>query len=297
MPTPKSKLSKFQGSDIAVTTRKKTAAARPPTSKIAPLSGTRPSVEVPDAELRALLQKFGVGQVFAMSVLASALAQDHLLRGWKIALDRADCRGLDTTMMAWSQSQLRRLATETATDETRALAAEIEAALRLSWIHPVARIEEGKRPTCDFRLGALNVEVYCPQQHVEERRVVEAGLAEQLKKATGPVKVAIMTSNPTAGSGRRVDDNGHVVRDEGSQAAAFPTNKLMDRILSAKRAGTQFPAGETNILWLDLKQGLGLSAMDCVPLRSIISKGTCFVGMLGVWHAFYGQKGDPLFAE
>jgi hypothetical protein len=30
-----------------------------------------------------------------------------------------------------------------------------------------------------------------------------------------------MTSNPTTGSGRRVDDDGHVVRDEGSRAAAF----------------------------------------------------------------------------
>jgi hypothetical protein len=50
-------------------------------------------------------------------------------------------------------------------------------------------------------------------------------------------------------------------------------------------------------LWLDLKQGLGLSAANCMPLRSEVCKGTCFVGTLGVWHAFYGQKGDPLFAE
>jgi hypothetical protein len=91
--------------------------------------------------------------------------------------------------MGWIQSQFRRLAAEEATDGTRALAAEIEATLRLTWIHSVVPIEKGKHPTCDFRVGVFNVEVYCPQQHVEERRVVDAGLAEQLKKATGPVKL------------------------------------------------------------------------------------------------------------
>lgn len=80
---------------------------------------------------------------------------------------------------------------------------------------------------------------------------------------------------------------------------AFGTaNKLIDRVLSdKKREAGQFPGGEPNILWLDLKHGLRLSAVSRLPLRSIVEKGTCFLGMNGVWQAFYGRAGDPLFSE
>jgi hypothetical protein len=297
MPTPKAKLSKFQRSDIVATKRKKTVAAKPTTSTVAALSGTRPTVEAPDGELRVRLEKFGVREVFAKSMLASAFANEHLVRGWKVALDRADRRGLDATLKAWMQRRFRRLATEEATDETRALAAEIDAALRLSWIASVARIKETKHPTCDLRVGDFNVEVYCPQQHREERRVVDADLAEELSKVAGPFKVAAVISYPNIGSGRRVGDDGRVVRDAHNNALRFPANKLGDRILRKKRDGKQFREGDRNILWLDLKHGVASSTVDCIPLRSIIAKGTCFVGMTGVWDAFYGQKGDPLFAE
>jgi hypothetical protein len=248
-----------------------------------------------DREFRALLAQFGVHEVDAGSVLASG--PDELRRGWKTALDRAGRRGLDPTMTTWVQGRLGRLATEDATDATRALAAETEAALRLSWVGTVVPVPEGKQPTCDFRVGGLNIEVYCPQQHVEERRVVQADLAAQLATADGPVKVAITLSHPTTGSGRKVTEDGRVVRDAQNRASIFPVNKLIDRVLSAKRTATQFPEGQPNVLWLDLKHGLGLGAVSCLPLRSIIAKGTCFVGMDGVWQTFYGGAGDPLFSE
>jgi hypothetical protein len=88
-----------------------------------------------------------------------------------------------------------------------------------------------------------------------------------------------------------------VVRDPRSLARTFPANKVIDRILSAKRDGAQLREGERNILWLDLKHGLELSTDYCVPLRSILALDACFVGSHGVWHAFYGRVGDPLFVE
>ncbi len=252
-----------------------------------------------DPELRALLAQFEVGAVAEKSVLRSP--RDDLRRGWRVALDRAAREGVRTTdaTTSWIRSELRNLAEHDATDEMRALAAEVEAALRLSWIGPVARVAEAQRQaTADFQLGALNVEVYCPQEHVAERRVVEALLASEIQRATGPVKIAIVRSSPTTGSGRSVGKDGLVVRDPRNQARTFPANKLIDRILSdKKRAGAQLCAGELNLLWLDLKHGLGLTAIDCIPLRSAVAKGMCFVGSHGVWHAFYGRIGDPLFVE
>ncbi len=200
-------------------------------------------IDVNDVEVRALFEQVLVREVSGKSVLGRTLARADLLRGWRVALDRALRRGLDATIETWVQSQFCRLATEEATDETRALAAEVEAALRLSWIGRVSRIETRSRPTCDFRVGAFNVEVYCPQEHREERWVVEVDLGQKLRKATGPVKVAIVVSHPNTGSGRRVDNDGRVVKDPGSQVAHFPVNKLIDRVLSSKRMGKQFPEG------------------------------------------------------
>lgn len=248
-----------------------------------------------DAEFLALLEGFGVHEIAPGSVLEPG--HDDRRRGWKTALDRAGRRGLDPTLMAWVGEQLSLLATQEATDETRALAAETEAALRLSWIGTVTRIPAGKRPTCDLRVGKLNVEVYCPQEHVEERCVVEADLAGQQARAAGPVKVAVAIGHPVTGSGRKVDPQGRVVRDADSRVLMYPANKLIDRALSSKRKAKQFPDREPNVLWLDLKHGLGLSAVSCLPLRSIVAKGTCFVGMNGVWQAFYGRTGDPILSE
>ena len=255
-------------------------------------------IEIPDGNLRSLLAQFGIAEVAARSTLATISANDALRRGLTIALDRTSRRGLDKAMTDRVESSLQRLAREEVSDETRAVAAEVEAGLRLAWIDAVVRPMPGKRPTCDFRVGPLIVEVYCPQQHVEERRVVQADLAAQAKAATTPISVAIAIGHPATGSGRKVDGEGLVVRDAASQAASFPANKLIDRLLSRKkREATQFVVGEQNILWLDLKYGLEFLAIDCMPIRSCVSKGTCFVGTNGVWHAFYGRRGDPLFAE
>ena len=240
-------------------------------------------MQVADGHVRALLAHFGVRAVAAKSMLAIISTRDAMRRGWIVALERASHREIDVASTAWLKTGLRRLAKEEATDGASALAAEVEAGLRLSWIGSVLRPSAGKRPTCDFRVGPLNVEVYSPQPHVEERRVVQADLATRARAATIPCSVAIAISHPTTGSGRKVDGDGHVVRDRTSQAASFPTNKLIDRILSRKkREAKQFVAGEQNILWLDLKHGLEFSAVHSTPIRSIVSKGSCFVGMNGV---------------
>ena len=67
-----------------------------------------------DAELRALLSQFGTGEVAGDSVLSSA--PDGLLRGWKTALDRASRRRLEPSIRTWVEEELRRLASEGATD-------------------------------------------------------------------------------------------------------------------------------------------------------------------------------------
>lgn len=252
-------------------------------------------------ELVSLLERFGAAAPAPRSVLAAPSPGDAVRRGWCRALDRAaHGRGLaDDPTRAWLSEELARLTATDASDPMRALAAEVEAALRLSWVGNVSRVRaKAKQRTCDLRVGRVNVEVYCPQEHVEERRVVEALLADGLRRASGPGRVATVISHPTTGSGRTVDEHGSVKRDRANNALNYPANKLIDRLLSEKkRAGTQLVEGELNVLWLDLKHGLGFTAVDCVPLRSIVAKGTCFVGTHGVWQGFYGCQGDPLYAE
>ena len=251
-----------------------------------------------DPEFRAELSKFGIQRIEHGSLLS--ISSPALIRGWTIALDRAN-RRLDVftqETQAWVQKVLQALASQPAGDDIRARAAEAEAALRLSWIGQVERVRENSNASVDFRMDDVNLEVYCPQKHTDERRVVEADLAEQLERANGPVRVAISINHPTTGSGRRVDSNGRIQRDPTNVALKYPANKLMDRLLSnKKREGRQFPDSETNVLWLDLRHGLGMHAMDCVPFRSRVEKGTCFVGPPGVWHAFYGECGSPHFRE
>ncbi len=71
----------------------------------------------------------------------------------------------------------------------------------------------------------------------------------------------------------------------------YPANKFIDRLLHKKRSGAQLAANERNVLWLDLKHGLSMRAVDCLPFRSEVSKGSCFIGSIGIWHAFYGHVG------
>ena len=201
-------------------------------------------IDVNDVEVRALFEQVLVREVSGKSVLGRTLARADLLRGWRVALDRALRRGLDATIETWVQSQFcRLLRTEEATDETRALAAEVEAALGPSWIGRVSRIDGFVAP--DVRLPCRRIQCrgVLPAGYREERWVVEVDLGQKLRKATGPVKVAIVVSHPNTGSGRRVDNDGRVVKDPGSQVAHFPVNKLIDRVLSSKRMGKQFPEG------------------------------------------------------
>lgn len=243
-------------------------------------SGEADNVTKMDPEFSRLLHDFGVSHVEAGSVLAAVSAMDALTRGWRVAIERAKQRAdIPEATRKWVEESLCCLASQQASDELRAHAAEVEAALRLSWVGQVARIPaKSKERSADFRVEDVNVEVSCPQQHQDERRVVEADLTQQLKRASGPGRVAIAMSHPTTGSGRTVTEDGQILRDPSSRALAYPANKLIDRLLHKKRDGAQLRQSEPNLLWLDLKHGLGLHAIACMPFRSEVSKGTCFIG-------------------
>lgn len=87
-----------------------------------------------DPEFRAQLGKFGIQLVEHGSLMSvSSPAQ---IRGWTIALDRAN-RRVDVfpkKTQAWLQEVLKALSAQPVSDEMRALASEADAALRLSWI-------------------------------------------------------------------------------------------------------------------------------------------------------------------
>lgn len=253
-----------------------------------------------EKQLQALLMNFAVTSIANGSVLAGIVNDAALLHGWVVALDRKMRRtpiGYQASDM-WLREQLRRLATDAVDDRTRAIAAEVEAALRLSWLGPLERVPEASTSTCDFRLSDVNVEVYCPQEHVDEREVGRQLIADGLAAQKGErVKVAVAIVHSSTGSGRYVDETGNVRKRLGNKALEYPANKLIDRILHTKRDGAQLREGEPNVLWLDLKNGLRMSAVDCLPLRSMIAKEMCFVGSTGIWHAFYGAIGSPFLGE
>jgi restriction system protein len=119
---------------------------------------------------------------YAQKLFANFSSPD-LVRGWKTAFDCASRRpeNLATETQAWAKEHLLVLGLRPITDELRANAAEVEAALRVAWIGQVERMPEGKDPSIDFRVGELNVEVFCPQKQTDERRVVEVDLEQQLK--------------------------------------------------------------------------------------------------------------------
>src|SRR5690606_19425613 len=123
------------------------------------------------------------------------------------------------------------LAENPASDDHLPRAAEIDAALRLSWIGKVERIRKGACPTPDLRVEGFYCEIYCPQQHAEEREVVQSMLDAQLDRANGSARVAVAIGYPTLGSGRFVDQEGTIQRKENSRSLEFPSNKIIDRIL------------------------------------------------------------------
>jgi len=250
---------------------------------------------------RARLSEFKVFQVESSSLFGQLSAD--LKRGFEVALDRALLRidKIPFATRSWIEEELRSLATAEASDQTRSRVAEVEAALRLSWLGPVERVKAVERRRGirrpDLRVEGINIEVYCPQEHTLEKQVAQADLRRQLEAQAGSVRVAVTVSYPATGSGRRVCEDGTIRRDPANRALMYPANKLIDRILTEKRSGGQFPDKEMNILWLDLKHGLGLSSVDCMPFRSVIAKGTCFTGTSGVWHGFFAEEGSPLLAD
>jgi len=251
-----------------------------------------------DVEVDVRLRELGIDEVVSASLLADS--SSDLVRGWRTALDRASRRRerFSREAQTWLDEKLALLASTPADDAMRSLAAEVEAALRLSWVGQVSRIQErNDAPTTDFVVDDVNVEVYCPQQHVDEREVMQVNLDQQVSSQVGPVRVAIAIGHPTTGSGRSVDANGNIQRDPRNRALEYPANKVIDRVLNSKREGHQFREGKSNVLWLDLKHGFRASTCDCVPLRSVVAKDTCFAGSLGVWHAFYGESGSPHLRE
>lgn len=247
-----------------------------------------------------MLRQFGVDAPAPDSLLSEP---GPFARGWASALTRfqqeetrTPPRILEETR-DWIRDELNTIARGPANDRNRALMAEVEACLRLSWIGCVRRLREGKEPTPDFRVEELYVEVYCPQEHTHEREVIARVLSKGIEEATGPVKVAVAISRPLTGSGRRVDKQGEVRRDSSSKALKYPVNKTIDRVLDGKRNSRQFLEGRKCLIWLDAKHGLQLGANGCIPLSSETAVDPSIIGMVGVWHAFYGKVGEPLFVE
>jgi len=242
------------------------------------------------------LRRFQVHALEPESFLAT-LSQP-LLRGWRVALDRAEQRSspLDAETQAWLGRRLARLAAVPADDEVNAEAAEAEAALRLCWLGAPKRVPESRARSVDFTLGDLAIEVSCPQLHVVERRVMNLEIEEQLRRREDGPGVATSVGYPLTGSARKIA-NGRVVRDAGNRAREYPANKLIDRLLHSKRDAGQFAQGQQNVLWLDLRHGLGLAISECAPLCSLLAQGMCYSGTVGVWHAFYGEVGASLLRE
>lgn len=203
-----------------------------------------------------------------------------------LALDISLDRLLNSEHFDWAKSKFIRLTQNIKSSnenlEVNSLfAAEIIAAGLLLAVFPETKpFYEFKcgNKSPDFILGRNTyTEVYCPQKSKSELIKVENKLVEQ----NGFVKAVI--SYPLIGSD--------------GQAKVYQTNKFIDKILNKKRTIDQSIIGAENILWIDLLNGFELSMKDTVPYTSINFAEHTFVGSLGVWHSFYGQKDVSLFAH
>ena len=258
-----------------------------------------PSSEKENQRLHELLDEFGIDPPANASLLdAKELGTIELRRGDpRSGASQSTVEPASAVSGRLAQKHVREVSAKPSSDETRAKMAEVDACLRLSWIATVDRPKAARGPTPDFELDGLNVEVYCPQEHSHEREVVRTILDQDLAKASGPVKVAVAVGHMGTGSGRRVDSAGRVQHDPESLALAYPANKLIDRLLNAKRDSTQFLQGNENVLWLDLKHGLRQTVGHCTAVISTISRDPSSVGMIGIWHGFYGRRGAALLKE
>jgi len=154
----------------------------------------------------------------------------------------------------------------------------------LSQIFPeVLPFKERKRKkTPDFSVENENytlfIESYRPTESQKNRERVEDEINTHIASRESCVKVATSFSHPTT---NRVK-------------GGFYANKVIDRILNAKRDGSQLDDAHPNILWLDLYTGLGLRPEDTRPYLTGTINGYQTFGCFGVWHAFYGNTHSRL---
>ncbi len=129
-------------------------------------------------------------------------------------------------------------------------------------------VPEAKTPTPDFNVpGLFAVEIYRPRESEPNKANVQADLASQ----KGPVKIAL--SFPITGSG--------------GLSREFPASKVIDRIVSGKRASKQ-TLGAPGVLYVDLRHEWSVECKLLQPFLTVASKGEYWIGTFGAWHAFYG---------
>lgn len=185
----------------------------------------------------------------------------------------------------WLIATITGLCSDTSTltpDQQVSVFAELEVFGHLNGVFPnnvVEQIEEndgknGKTP--DFKVeDDLFVEVYCPDESNPERGRV----ADELIKQSGIVRMVI--SRPVTGSK--------------PLAVKYATNQTIARVVGAKRSNDQTQDDSQNILWIDVKQKLKLSAKKTLPLESVNCADQTFIGCFGIWHAFYGEVDVSIF--
>ena len=177
---------------------------------------------------------------------------------------------------------------ETAKDESQQLSllAEIDAFLQLCFCFGNEAVEQvpenggknGKTP--DFSVSDdLYVEVYCPDESADHKESVSE-LNKQLDSSKR-VSVATVISRPITGNK--------------PLAKKFSANQTIARLISDKRAKDQSLDGKANILWLNLSNKLDLCVLSTFPVRSASKDGENTIGSIGLWHGFYGKKGDSVF--
>lgn len=169
---------------------------------------------------------------------------------------------------SWTQSRVSQVWSNDLTAAGGALS-ELEAfGTILEICETCVPVPEAKTPTPDFRVpGLFAVEIYRPRESEPNKDNVQAELASQ----KGPVKIAL--SFPITGSDGLSRD--------------FPASKVIDRIVSAKRASKQ-TLGAPGVLYVDLRHEWNVESELLQPFVTVASKGEYWIGTFGAWHAFYG---------
>lgn len=138
--------------------------------------------------------------------------------------------------------------------------------------------ERKQEKTPDFSLGGHGyVEVYCPQESQVKNK--KGGSMAILQEGDFRYEISRPLTGPK------------------ELALKYSSNKVIDKVLNDKREKDQTIADEVNILWVDLMNGLELSAKSISPYEVYDCKGEFFVGNVGVWHAFYGKEGSSKLAK